>query len=317
MNVHSTYLDRDLVFSERLVMSGGEEIAILPQNELEDIILNDPICVERGVQTHYTCLLANEPGHYAFLCAVYDGHGRRVERIGESTLNTLDTSIAQNYPTLMAFKRSFGAAAISFLGLRREDGKALYTDQQIREDTNGSDYGAMPSEEPATAPAKPAAEKSTSKKTSKKAAEKAPFSAVPTDDVPPAASAPVPASVPTSAPADEPDDDDMFGPISEPSASDNPFGAMPMDIDEPEPASAPAEETPEADVPETAGPDEFDTTILQVGKLKNRQLSIRAAFNADPSSVRWVANELTARNELQTQQQAICRAFLEKYDKEG
>lgn len=109
------------------VVSGGEEILIVPHSVLEDLILNSEKAKSLACSVHYSQLQTNEARHYAFLCTISDNTGRRIESIGESLDATLETAIAQNYPVLMAHKRAFDDAAIKYLGL---EGK-VYSDQQV------------------------------------------------------------------------------------------------------------------------------------------------------------------------------------------
>ena len=109
------------------VTSNGEEVRIIPHAVLESLLLNSEKAQTLHTTVHYSQINTNEPRHYAFLCSISDDAGRRVEAIGEALDATLDTEIAQNYPVLMAHKRSFDDAAIKYLGL---EGK-VYSDQQI------------------------------------------------------------------------------------------------------------------------------------------------------------------------------------------
>jgi len=126
MKMHSRYLNRDIELPETNIQSNGEAITIVPHDALEDLIYNSQEASDNNIQVHYTPVVV-EPRHYAFMCAINDKFGRRIESIGESLDATLENEISRNYPALMAVKRAFDDAAIKFLGL---DGK-VYSDQQM------------------------------------------------------------------------------------------------------------------------------------------------------------------------------------------
>lgn len=335
MKIESRYfghaIDIDVVES----MSNGEMVTIAPHDQLVEVILNTNEAIENNIQAHTTAIIT-EPGHYAFLCTISDKNGRRVEEIGESTMETLETPIARNYPALMAFKRSFDAAAIRFLGL---PGK-VYSDQQVSVSdastgATGVTYGAPPIEEPdsdtpsevqkepvdaadtqnGNNSAKTPSTSKTAEKPAKKTEKKAAYAAPPLEGM-----------------------DDMLAPEVEPAATTKPSGyAAPPIEDEPvtdatddSPAAAandsdsaskpssyaapPLEEDigNDASPSESSGPqDEFDTTIVQCGLLKKMGYSVRKAYEMNPGAVRWVAELMTPRNNLQKEQQAVCKRFLE------
>lgn len=135
---------------EMKVESGNEEISIIPHSTLESLIYG----IE-GIEVKYKEIDTKEPGHYAFFCSITDKSRRGVTSIGESCSRTLDTDIGRGYPILMAFKRAFDDAAITFLGL---DGK-IYSDQQISKPDAAAPPGVTPGvmadddEEASSAPA--------------------------------------------------------------------------------------------------------------------------------------------------------------------
>ena len=124
--VFSKYFGKEIEVASETIVDGNRALTLISHDGLEDIISNNPLCISNNVQYHITKEIA-EPGHYAFMCAMWDKNGKKVEAMGESYLKYLKTKIAQEYPTLTAFNRAFDAAAISFLGLPSK----VYSDQQI------------------------------------------------------------------------------------------------------------------------------------------------------------------------------------------
>lgn len=341
MKIKSKYFGHEIDIDVEETLSNGEVVHIVPHDQLVEIILNSDEAIENNIQYHITSVIT-EPGHYAFICVISDKNGRRVEEIGESTAETLETPIARNYPALMSFKRAFDAAAIRFLGL---PGK-LYSDQQIStqasasptgvtyeaepletdDDTSGSgdtvheDAPSSTEEPAATSPKeetisdKKSSSSHTGKDNNKKPAkEETTYTAPPLDGM-----------------------DDMLEPSEEPAkASDanTGYGAPPIEEELGSGAEESAETAEEHAVSYAAPPieedvgepsakksapqDEFDTTILKCGRLKEMNYSIREAYQVNPAAVRWVAEDLTPRNDLQKAQKEICKRFLKTVKEEG
>lgn len=339
MNMFSKYFGKEIELNAIESISNGEVVMVVPHDDLVDVIINSQDAIDNNIQAH-TAPIVVEPGHYAFLCTISDKNGRRVEEIGESTADTLETVIARGYPALMAFKRAFDAAAIRFLGL---PGK-LYSDQQISSASSetvptGNTYVAPPVEEdtnygkhaetestakseetePAQEEKKPADKKKTSgRRTTRKSA----YAAPPLEES---------ESEAKTEPADAPKSE---GPAEQPVESKKTAYAAPPIDEELEPAKQ--EEPPKAtsyaappieeDVPTTSESmsdgsdvgekDIFDTTIIECGMLKGMKISIRKGYEVNPSAIRWIAEMLTPRSEVQAEQQKLCRQFLESI-KEG
>lgn len=339
MSMYSKYFGKEIELSAIESVSNGEVVLVVPHDDLVDVIINSQDAIDNNIQAH-TAPIVVEPGHYAFLCTISDKNGRRVEEIGESTIDTLETVIARGYPALMAFKRSFDAAAIRFLGL---PGK-LYSDQQISSvssDTvsTGNTYVAPPVEEdanfgksdepessteneeavPAQKEEKPADKKKTS---GRRTARKSTYAAPPLEEGEPESK---------DEPAEAPNPEEPSKQPAEP--KETAYTAPPIDeemepVEQEEPPKATSYAAPpiEEDVPVTSEPapdasdtgdkDIFDTTIIECGMLKGMKISIRKGYEVNPSAVRWIAEMLTPRSEVQAEQQKLCRQFLESI-KEG
>lgn len=283
MKIKSDYLNRAIEIPLTEFMQGDEKVSIIPHEILEDIIYNSEECAGKNVQVHYTPIVS-EPGHYAFLCAISDNGGRRIECVGESTEATLVTEISKQYPALMAVKRAFDDAAIKFLRFPKS-----YSDQQI--DPSDMATAAKPST-PKTAPSE----------------EKKTEAPEPVKDEKPAE------------PVKEPEQEDVLTPDTMPTDT------APVEEDiipdesaaEPpaaeEPAEAPAVEAPAA----AATQDEFDTTIITCGSMKKKKLSVRQLYNEHPTSVRWIAWQMSSMNEANKLQKEVCQRFLDMIgDTEG
>ena len=342
MRIESRYFGHDLDIDVEETLSSGEVVRIVPHDQLIEIILNSDEAIENNIQSHITSIIA-EPGHYAFICTISDKNGRRVEEIGESTAETLETPIARNYPALMAFKRAFDAAAIRFLGL---PGK-IYSDQQISAKASavptGVTYKAEPLEteadasdnsdavqkdatsatedsaadspkEAADSNKKPSANRTNSTHSKKSAKEETTYTAPPLDGMD--GMLEEPSEAPEKKESNEsagyvapPIEEELGSGAEENAETDREqsvsYAAPPIEEDIGEPSA-------KKDAPQ----DEFDTTILKCGRLKEMGYSIREAYQVNPAAVRWVAEDLTPRNDLQKEQKEICKRFLETVKEE-
>lgn len=285
MLIKSTYLKKEIEIASVDFVDGQEDVKIIPHATLEDIVYNDPICVENVVQPHFLCVV-REPNHYAFLCTLTDRNGRRVEGIGESLPETLSTDIARKYPVLMAQKRAFDDAALKFLGITD-----AYSDAQIQKEKS-SENVKKSSSEPEDAPANNSSvipEKTSSFKNS----------AFISEDTTP---------IETPAHVSAARDEEVVLKPSAPAHSEPSSGAaMPVVST---PSVAPTA-TPPAAAAASAAP-EYDpgSEILLCGKLKRMKVSIREAFKTDPSAVTWVAFVMGENNAMQKKQKKCCADFL-------
>lgn len=352
MEIYSRYLDKQIEIPDVKTVSGGEEVTIISHDALEDIVYNHEASITNNIQAHVVCVIS-EPGHYAFLCSISDKFGRRVEYIGESTENTLETQIAKDYPALMAYKRAFDAATIKFLGLPSK----VYSDQQISVNNEESvSTGRSISAPPVETPSTPASDNEEVNKHDKQS--------VPAEQKKGVRGRPRKNSF--VAPPIEPEQNENTKPNATGNKDDEPqtpedskrhnnkngssFVAPPLtemdtELIEDAPASpatptdkkqitAPAIESDidiEADdsTPnkQDAGThedkaesereaDEYDT-VITCGSLKGRGFTIRTGYEANPSAIHWIAEEMVARNEQQQLQQDLCRAYRELMRKKG
>lgn len=339
MILKSSYLGMDIEIPDATTVSGGEEVRIIPHDTLEDVILNSEAAAAKNINVHYNPVIT-EPGHYAFMCAISDTDGRRIERLGESTLNTLTTDIAKDYPATMAFKRSFDAAAIAYLGL---PGK-VYSDQQIsseggKGEKTGRSFAAPPVEDDVQNTGKKGTAATGAKKQDPPAAsgEAAAAPQQPKAETPKSSDAPAAKnsgkstrkSAYTAPPLNDSDNESLMAdsdsstqgatqgenPPADAQAGHNPsakasYGAPPLENKVQEEQG----DTSSADGEQ----DEFDTTILKCGQVKRKGLSIRDAYKVNPGSVRWVAEEMMAEDEFHKAQQDACKRFLATLsEKEG
>ena len=345
--MYSTYLDADIDLTAQQITSNGEDVNIIPHSELERFLTSSKRAMEMDVKVHYTQITTNEPRHYVFLCAISDNAGRRVEAIGEALDATLETQIAQNYPTLMAFKRAFDAAAILYLGL---EGK-IYSDQQCSADdlSSGNTYGSEPmdvdedaapewAEKSPTKGFKASPKTTTSESSGKKSGAKSSFGGEPMDgdedepgdsDAPPAPASTkretkkenatrtkdarkaaneakkAAAAGTFAAPPLEEGDETYEEETPTEEVPSNAFGAPP---DNDEEDGADGEESPTTDDGE---PDIYDTTIISIGRLQSKPMSIRQAYNdrIGRDTFDWIIDTMTAYSEQSKQLQQLCIEF--------
>jgi len=309
--MYSKYFGIDIDIPEQTMLSGGEEVHIIPHAVLEDILYNSEAAISKNVIIHYTPITTNEARHYACLCAISDSLGRRTESVGESLDSTLDTDIARNYPVLMAYKRAFDDAAIKYLGL---NGK-VYSDQQIarsdgetkssgitapdfaQDDFGAEDAGTLPDE------------------TSEAEADNWP----PDDEF-------------GSAFDSQPDADDYAAqenendnhkPTSNTPAKRRRFGrnagsttpnAMPQTVKD-KPRGKPvrgqiaARSAQSGEFGENNGGDEFDE-LLECSRLKE-PCSIREAYAKDPNIIHWCATQMRVYSQVDEENKARCQRYIE------
>lgn len=310
--LYSRYLDRDIEVPDSSVVSGGEVVTLIPHDVLEELIYNSEEASENNFQVHYTPVVT-ELRHYAFLCCIADKYGRRIQGVGESLDATLETPIALNYPTLMAVKRAFDDAAIKFLGL---PGK-VYSDQQVLSGDSSAPHDA-PTQDVQTPAEKKPARKSVKKDVSVPAPEPerepAPESA-PSDVNRDASSAP--AADEGELALDVEHDPGVSVEDGAPTALGNEAAVDESgDSANPAPEVAPsAEAAPPAQTgaaPAANEPDEFDTTIVDVGSTKRLGLSIRECYAQHKDSVEWVANTMLAQSDNRKRLKELCKTFLQR-----
>ena len=334
--IKSLYLNEEIEIPLSEFDSDGQRVVVIPYSVLDEVISNNPKCVENEVEAHYTQVQTCIPNHYAFFCRISDNKGRSVEGFGESLPETLLNKIARENPAKMAVKRAFSDAAIKFLRLPKSFGDVAGVDMEIvggdgttkRDRTAAKKSAPIPELDEALTPdddlskmleeasrdlapeapeapeapveaEKPAEEPAPKKReTSKKAAEEAPAPAEkPAED---------PAPVATVAVSE--DDADPFADFPDLMAND------PFALDDDSMAKE-LEETPDVVVTAPLGEepgeeDVYDTTIVTVGSMKAKNYSIRQCYAADKNSIHWIAEKMVPRREEARKIQQLCRDFL-------
>lgn len=109
----SKYLNMEFAVTTSEVAEGGDTILVVSHDSLETVI-HDMIPLEQGVMYDYDILI-NDASHPVIKCTVCDAKGRRVQAIGEASVDSLETEIARKYPVIMAAQRAFDRAAIRYL----------------------------------------------------------------------------------------------------------------------------------------------------------------------------------------------------------
>lgn len=130
----SSYLNIEFEVNAFESQENGEALQIVSHESLEDIIHNQ---VPKELQAKYDY---NEMrigrDHCVIRCTISDVKGRRVQAIGESVPETLETDISRCYPAVMAAQRAFDRAVIRYLGF---SGKTLSNSEGV--DNSGTDNG--------------------------------------------------------------------------------------------------------------------------------------------------------------------------------
>ena len=273
----------------------------IPHAFLAELVHNNEICINNKVQYMYREVMLHEPGHYAAICIMSDKGGRRVEAIGESTNNTRSSTIAQNYPLLMAYNRAFDAAAIAFLGF---PSGIVYSDSQIPEDAAKGDQKtsettpAASKTKPAATPAKPAAASAKSPVGASKTAASAETAGAPAEKE---ETVPAQAETQSDIPPDIiPElDEDYNGPPFPTDDDAPPF----MDDNYAPPATG---TTPTA---AASGDNDRFGIVINFGKHKNKGWTVRELAENDLGFLTWVANDMKANDKNRDQQEA-CRLWL-------
>ena len=92
-----------------VVDTNGMIISTVSHDSLQSLVTENRLTYEFKV-------IVCEKSHTLIECKMADADNHMVIGIGESTEGSLDTPIAQNYPSLMAYKRAFDAAALDIFG---------------------------------------------------------------------------------------------------------------------------------------------------------------------------------------------------------
>lgn len=113
--VLSRYLKQEFEVASYESQENGESVQVISHEALEDIVHNQ-IPAEKNVRYDFTDMAITR-NHCVIRCTVSDKDGRRVQAIGETVPETLETEISQNYPALMASQRAFDRAVIRYLNI--------------------------------------------------------------------------------------------------------------------------------------------------------------------------------------------------------
>lgn len=113
--VLSRYLKQEFEVASYESQENGESVQVISHEALEDIVHNQ-IPAEMNVRYDFTDMAITR-NHCVIRCTVSDKDGRRVQAIGETVPETLETEISQNYPALMASQRAFDRAVIRYLNI--------------------------------------------------------------------------------------------------------------------------------------------------------------------------------------------------------
>lgn len=130
----SSYLNIEFEFNAFESQENGEAIQIVSHESLEDIIHNQ-VPKELQARYDYNEMVVGRD-HCVIRCTISDAKGRRVQAIGESVPETLETEISRCYPAVMAAQRAFDRAVIRYLGF---SGKTLSNSEGV--DNSGTDNG--------------------------------------------------------------------------------------------------------------------------------------------------------------------------------
>lgn len=279
----SKYFNCELNIPTWEVTSGGENVNLVPHDALTDIIYNSDFSRNFGITVSTTNLPMRENGHYAFMCVITDKLGHRVEGYGEATEANLDTDIARAYPSLMAFKRAFDAAALLYLGL---DGK-VYSDQQI----NSKGPASQPSQRSQQSQRQsgqrngqqraPAQQSQGQRYDNKRDNERRNDGRAPSA---PQSNNRTRVATNYGAPPDDDDDDDD----SHPAGADE--EAMPTDIDDPR----------------------FDI-VIDFGRFHDHPMPLRDAYHCRRSALDWV-NQFEPFDAYHRRMKELCIAYLNLMD---
>lgn len=346
MKVFSNYFNKEIELPSFDVQQGEKTISVVSYNALKHLIYSDQMCIKNGVQAHYTPVVI-ENGHYGFICTISDDPGRRVEGFGESLPATLDTKIAQDYPSFMAAKRAFSDAALLFLGL-----PDAYSDVQIPDPRD-----AVPENAAEYAHRKKAAEAKAKKESKASVKEEKRASA----EIHTAkhATPPVKAVEDAAEPAEEitdlfesidavleelpwednsTADDPANLTIGEPEsvamsankanghtdeAASSPKKGAPAPVEPPAPAEKKTSTRNASQGTSSAAPIagkapqsfDFANELINIGSFKANPIPVAEAYKVNPGSIEWIADKMHSSNAERIHQQEVCKAYLRSIGK--
>jgi len=124
--IQSRYLKRDFSFTPATMDRADGQVTIIPHNVLWDILHNQ--ITDKSLMYEYIPVSVTKD-HCFIGCTIRDAGGRSVTEFGESTAETLKSSIAKGIPATMAQIRAFDRAAIRYLDF--DCAGKVYSDQEI------------------------------------------------------------------------------------------------------------------------------------------------------------------------------------------
>lgn len=305
----SNYLQKDIDIPLQTLKSEGREISIIPHDALKDIILNK--LPELGVKYDVTEVYVS-PSHFVMRCTMSDNKGRRVQEIGESTADTLETPIAKGYPATMAFTRAFDRCAIAYLDLNGKvfaDTEGVTGDSKENTRFDDAETVDMTTEYEDTAP--PATiidseeEKEDKNKKSKKTKTKANAERDGAEDKVLATKASEIADTSSADAASEAAGAALSDTEAQSSAK--------TEVDISTPSTETSDVSPDG-VADSSG-DELETLgaiMINIGySYRNSPVSIAQLFETNMSYMKWVAGKYTAHTEETKKEKSACQRYLE------
>ena len=315
--IMSEYLGREIDVPLSEFDSDGERVVVIPFATLENIILNDPTCVENEVQYHFTQASSNLSNHFAFFCTMSDNKGRSVEGFGESLPETLDTPIAAKNPAKMAVKRAFSDAAIKFLRLPRSYSDVAGVDMEITGGDGTTKRNRKAAKKDAPVPELDAAlepDEDLAKALENAAAD------LPEEPKEPSETAKSTSTTKGAKNDDSTDEqqtpsddflnmDDGEDPFAEfPDYDESMLEAEEDKLAEELESSPDVEESVSSDKPRES--DIYDTTIVNAGKLKSKNYSVRQLYEEAPDQLKWIAYTMAPRREDSKVLQKVAKDYL-------
>ena len=346
MKLYSTYLKKEFDIPSYTVEEQGIPREVPLHGALQELLYNGQSVAELNPTVHYSVVIAEENRyHYAVICAISDKAGRRVEGFGEAVPNTLGTQIAGNYPAATAKKRAFDDACMLYFGFP----SGVYTDEQLGDSCAPAELPAKtpkenaPGQPVATQPVVPTVNPTTGQPPMQPAAQTVAQNPVQNSDqpapatrtrrtraqaAPPAqqntpivpgtsatpANAPnveavVTSSANTQAPVQTASNDTVAA-SSAPDAVVQTPRHRAATTAAPNVAPAPPVAQPQASPQGQPVIDDGGDVVLTCGTFRNKEMTVRQAFQERRTSVGWVAYKMIPRHQATMQQQEAAKKYL-------
>lgn len=318
--IKSNYLKLEFDVSSFESTEDGETVQVISHEALENIIHN-LVPDEVGVRYELKDMHISRD-HCVVSCVITDKKsGRRIQAIGETVPETLESEISKTYPALMAANRAFDRAAIRYLDL---PGKTFSSLEDVG--YNGADDGTtcvdvsdIPEEAPIVVSPENVGERND-------APQEAPMGAASTEK--PTATtqgnssqqngatatkpAQAPASQQNAAPAVKPDHAPAPQQNVTPSASSaqqagprqgTNHGTPPAQQTAPRQNAAPASQ-------QVTSKSDPGAIICNVGRYYNKNMTIAQVYASDPGHIKWVAEKYSATSAQAAEIRNACKSFL-------